>query len=202
MLAVAVLGHSVANVREQVVASICAESGALKVSLKDLEDWVVFGALGAVHNAVEEGALVEAGRSQLICHHIRLHFRGENPWVNVTGAFIGTEHLLTGKEDLIQLVDHSSLKTASVIELFEQERLLDEDTHTERGADQEASHCQVSKLSMKRDKSQKKGDTTSQNERLTPNERHSFLVAAAVHPRVAVRNRVTPIMMHRYAACL
>ena len=156
MLAVAVLGHSVANVREQVVASICAESSALKVSLKDLEDWVVFGALGAVHNAVEEGALVEAGRSKLICHHIRLHFRGENPWVNVTGAFIGTEHLLTGKEDLIQLVDHASLKTASVIELFEQERLLDEDTHTERGADQEASHCQVAKLSMKRDKSQKR----------------------------------------------
>ena len=63
MLAVAVHGHSVANVREQVVASICAESSALKVSLKDLEDWVVFGALGAVYNAVEEGALVEAGRS-------------------------------------------------------------------------------------------------------------------------------------------
>ena len=115
MLAVAVLRHSVANVREQVVASICAESSALKVSLKDLEDWVVFGALSAVHNAVEEGALVEAGRSQLVCHHIRLHFRGENPWVDVAGAFIGTEHLLTGKEDLIQLVDHASLKTASVI---------------------------------------------------------------------------------------
>ena len=63
MLAVAVHGHSVANVREQVVASICAEPGALKVSLEDLEDWVVFGALGAVDNAVEEGALVEAGRS-------------------------------------------------------------------------------------------------------------------------------------------
>ena len=63
MLAVAVHGHSVANIREQVVASICAEPGALKVSLEDLEDWVVFGALGAVYNAVKVGALVETGRT-------------------------------------------------------------------------------------------------------------------------------------------
>ena len=135
MLAVAVHGHSVADVREQVVATICAEPGALKVGLEDLEDWVVFGALGAVNNAVEEGALIQAGRTELISHHTRLHFRGENTRVNITGAFIGTEHLLTGEEDLIQLVDHASLQTASVIELVEQERLLDEDTHTERRAD-------------------------------------------------------------------
>ena len=37
---------------------------------------------------------------------------------------------------------------------------------------------------------------------LTPNARQSFFVAAAVHPRVAVANRATPMKMHVYAACL
>ena len=109
MLAVAVHGHSVANVREKVVAAICAEACALEVSLEDFEDGVVFGALGAVNNAIEEGALVKTGRSQLVCHHLVRDLRGENPGVSITGAFIGTEHLLTSKEDLIQLVDHASL---------------------------------------------------------------------------------------------
>ena len=95
MLAVAIDRDAIANVREKVVAAIRTETSALPVSLQDLENWVVLGTLGTVHDTVEVGALVKPCRSELICHHFLLHFCGENARVGIAGAFIRTEHFLS-----------------------------------------------------------------------------------------------------------
>ena len=120
MLAVAVHGHSIADVREQIVASICAEPSALKVSLEDLKDWVVLGTLRAVKDSVLEGALVEAGGTELVSGHQRRNLGREDTAVDVAGALIGAENVLSFNKYLIQLVDHATLQGAPIIELFKQ----------------------------------------------------------------------------------
>ena len=118
MLAISIDGDSVSNVREKVVATISTEACALPISLQDLENWVVFGTLGAVHNAIEVWTLVKSCGTELICHHFLLHLRGKDTRIGIAGALIGTEHLLPGQKDLVKLVDHAALQTASIVELL------------------------------------------------------------------------------------
>lgn len=63
VFAVAINGHSIAHIREEIKVPSSAEARALEVRLQDLEQGIVFAPLRARHNVRLEGALVQTGLS-------------------------------------------------------------------------------------------------------------------------------------------
>jgi len=87
--------------------------------------------------------LVKSSGTERVSHHLGTDLGREDSTINVARALVGAEHVLALGENGVELVDHTTLKLASFVELIEKKGLLDEDADAERGANEEASQSQV-----------------------------------------------------------
>ena len=118
VLAVSVDGYSVPDIREEIVAAISAESCALEVCFKNLKHRVVLGPLGSCDDTSVISALFETSCAKSVSDHAVCDFSREDLRIDVAGAFLCAQDFLTSLEDLVELIDHTTLKAAAFVKLI------------------------------------------------------------------------------------